>query len=412
MTTPSTAPSQIVILGAGLAGATAAETLRDEGFAGTITLVGEEADRPYDRPPLSKAYLQGEEERDTVFLHPADWYPQHGVDLRLGVAARALDRAAREVTLADGSTVGYDALLLATGSSPRRLPVPGADLDGVHYLRRLEDADGLREALRRSERAVVVGGGWIGLEFAAAARAAGVAVTVVETAPLPLLTVLGPEVAQVFAELHRAHGVDLRCGVGVGRMVGEAGALTGVELDDGSLVAADLAVVGIGAVPNTGLAEAAGLEVANGIRVDEHLRTADPHVFAAGDVANAFHPVLRAQVRVEHWVNALHQGPAAARSILGQDVVYDEIPFFYTDQYELGMEYRGYVGRDGYDEIVLRGDVPGLEFTAFWLKDGHLAAGMNVNIWDGTDPLADLVASGRRLDIHRLRDPAVPVTEL
>ncbi|GAA2812469.1 FAD-dependent oxidoreductase [Kitasatospora paracochleata] len=397
-----------VILGASLAGAKAAEALRAEGHQGPIVLIGEEPDRPYERPPLSKGYLLGKTEREKIFVHPAGWYAEHGVDLRLGTAATALDLAARTVTLADGERVGFGKLLLATGASPRRIPVPGGDAEHVLYLRRVGDSERLKAAFRPGARVVVVGAGWIGLETAAAARAAGCEVTVLEVAELPLLRVLGREVAQVFADLHRAHGVELRFGVQVAAIRTD-----GVQLGDGTVVPADAVVVGVGIAPNTALAADAGLTVDNGVRTDAHLRTSHPDVFAAGDVANADHPVLGRPIRVEHWANALNQPAVAARSMLGQDAVYDRVPYFFTDQYDLGMEYTGYVEPGGYDRVVFRGDVAGREFVAFWLDaERRVLAGMNVNVWDVTDPIRALVSSGRPVDPDRLADPAVPLNEL
>ena len=402
-----------VIVGAGLAGAKAAEALRAEGFDGPVVLLGEETERPYERPPLSKDYLLGKADRDTIYVHPADWYEQHDVDLRLGDAVTALDPAAHEVRLASGGRVGYARLLLATGSSPRRLPVPGADLDGVLYLRRVGDSDRLKAAFAAAGKVVVIGGGWIGLETAAAARAAGAEVTVLEAAKLPLLRVLGPEVAQVFATLHREHGVDLRCGVEVAAVTGRDGRVAGVQLSDGSVIPADVVVAGVGITPNVGLAVAAGLGEANGIQVSAALRSTDPDIFAAGDVASAFHPVLGRHIRVEHWANALHQPQAAARAMLGQDVSYDRMPYFFTDQYDLGMEYSGYVEPGSYDEVVFRGDPQRREFIAFWLgSGGRVLAGMNVNVWDATESIQALVRARTPVDAKALSDPAMPLAEL
>ncbi len=404
--------SAYVIAGAGLAGAKAAETLREEGFDGPVVLIGDEAERPYERPPLSKDYLLGKAERDTIYVHPASWYADSGVELRLGVPVTGIDRAAHEVALADGSRIGYAKLLLATGSSPRRLPVPGADADGVLYLRRVGDSDQIKATFQAAARIAVIGAGWIGLECAAAARAAGVEVTLLETAELPLLRVLGPEVARVFAGLHREHGVDLRFGVQVSEITTAGGRASGVRLGDGSQVEADAVIVGVGITPNTQLAEAAGLQVSNGVVVDAALRSADPDFFAAGDVANALHPVLGRHIRVEHWANALNQPQTAARSMLGQDVAYDKVPYFYTDQYDLGMEYAGYVEPGGYDQVVFRGDVDRREFVAFWLGEGRVLAGMNVNVWDVNDAIQALVSNGRPVDPDRLSDPGVPLEEV
>ncbi len=404
--------STYVIAGAGLAGAKAAETLREEGFDGPVVLIGDEAERPYERPPLSKDYLLGKAERETIFVHPASWYADHGVELRLGVTVTGIDPAAHEVALADGSRIGYAKLLLATGSSPRRLTVPGADADGVLYLRRAADSDQIKAAFQAASRIAVIGAGWIGLETAAAARAADVEVTILEAAELPLLRVLGAEVAQVFAGLHREHGVDLRFGVQVSEITGSGGRAGGVRLADGGHVEADAVIVGVGITPNSQLAEAARLETRNGIVVDAGLRSSDPDIYAAGDIANAFHPLLGRHIRVEHWANALNQPQAAARAMLGQDVSYDRVPYFYTDQYDLGMEYTGYVEPGGYDQVVFRGDVERREFLAFWLADGRVLAGMNVNIWDASDMIQALVRSGRPVEPARLADPGVPLDQL
>ncbi|OKJ08131.1 NAD(P)/FAD-dependent oxidoreductase [Kitasatospora sp. CB01950] len=397
----------IVIIGASLAGAKAAEALRAEGYPGPITLVGDESERPYERPPLSKGYLLGDEEREKIYVHPADWYEKHDVTLRLGVAATAIDPAAHTVTLADGGRLPYSKLLLATGSSPRSLPVPGGDGDFVQTLRRIGDSERLKAAFRPGARVVIVGAGWIGLEAAAAARTAGAEVTVLEAAELPLLRVLGREVAQVFADLHRAHGVDLRFNAKVEELRAD-----GVRLADGSTVPADVLLVGVGVSPNTALAEQAGLTVDNGVRTDQHLATSHPDVFAAGDVANAFHPLFGKPIRVEHWANALNQPAVAAAAMLGKDAGYDRVPYFFTDQYDLGMEYTGYAEPGGYDRVVFRGDVAKREFIAFWLSGGKVLAGMNVNVWDVTDPIRALVRSGRAVDPERLADPAVPLTEV
>jgi 3-phenylpropionate/trans-cinnamate dioxygenase ferredoxin reductase component len=399
-----TEPRTIAVVGAGLAGGKAVEALRAEGFGGRIVLFGDEPHHPYERPPLSKGYLQGNDERDTVFVHPESWYGEHDVDLRLGAAVTGLDRHAHELMTDDGQPVHYDRLLLATGASPRHLRLPGADLPGVHYLRTLDDSDALRAAFRPGANVVVIGGGWIGLETAAAVRTAGSTVTVLESAELPLLRVLGPQMAQVFAGLHRENGVDLRLGVTVAALRGEGSAVTGVELGDGAVIDADAVVVGVGVTPNVDLARQAGLEVDDGVLVNAGLRTSDAHVFAAGDVANAEHPVLGRRIRVEHWANALHQPEVAARSILGRDAVYDRLPYFFTDQYDLGMEYVGYASAD--DDVVVRGDLEGREFVALWVRDGRVVAGMNVNVWDVTDRIRDLILAREPADAFELPAPS------
>ena len=413
------ASDTFVIAGGGLAGAKAAEALREQGFGGRIVLAAEEDIRPYERPPLSKQYLQGKADRETIFVHPPDWYDANHVELLPGTAVTGIDRGRREVTLTGGGHLAYDKLLLATGAVPRRLPLPGADAvkgegeaGGVLYLRRVADSDRIRDTFTTASRVLIIGAGWIGLEVAAAARLAGVDVTVLEAADLPLLQVLGPQVAPVFADLHREHGVDLRLGVRVGEITVSGGKATGVRLADGTRIGADAVIVGIGAAPQSRLAEEAGLEVRNGVVTGASLRTSDPAIYAAGDVANAFHPLLGTHIRVEHWANALHQPQTAAVAMLGRDASYDRVPYFYTDQYDLGMEYAGYAGPGGYDQVIFRGDAGKREFIVFWLSGGRVAAGMNVNIWDVNDAIQDLVRSGQAVNPARLADLAVPLDEV
>jgi 3-phenylpropionate/trans-cinnamate dioxygenase ferredoxin reductase subunit len=400
----------MVVVGGGLAGAKAAETLREEGFDGRVVLVAEEPERPYERPPLSKDYLNGSKERDVIYVHDAGWYDEHDVALRTGVRAVALDPGAHELELEGGERLGYRALLLATGATPRRLPLPGADLDGVHYLRTAADSDALRASLSPGDRSVVVvGAGWIGLEVAAAARSYGNAVTIVEPQPQPLRAVLGDEIGAVFAQLHRDRGVDLRLSTGVREFRGDGGRVRAVVTDAGE-VPADVVVVGVGVAPRTELAEAAGLEIANGVVVDASLRTSAPDVYAAGDIAFWPHPRYGRRIRVEHWANALNGGPAAARAMLGREVTYDRLPYFFTDQYDLGMEYSGLSGADA--SVVCRGNPDSGEFIAFWLDDGRVQAAMNVNVWDVTDDLQALVRANRPVDTDRLADPDVPLKDL
>ncbi|AWW36046.1 pyridine nucleotide-disulfide oxidoreductase [Streptomyces sp. AS58] len=398
-----------VIVGGGLAAGKAAEALRENGHDGPLVIIGDENEKPYIRPPLSKGYLLGKEERDSIFVHPDDWYREHEVDLLLDTRARAFDWRARTVDLEDGRQIPYDKLLLATGSSPRRLTIPGAELDNVLYLRRVGDSERLKSAFTAGAKIVVIGGGWIGLETAAAARTAGGDVTVLEHGELPLLKVLGREAAEVFAELHTDHGVQLLPNVQVESLTGTAGRVDGVRLADGRHLAADAVVVGIGITPNVQLAQEAGLDVRNGIVTDAHLRTSVADVYAAGDVANAFHPRFDRHLRVEHWANALNQPRVAALSMLGKDAVYDRLPYFYTDQYDLGMEYTGYVEPGGYDRVVFRGDVGKREFIAFWMAGNRVLAGMNVNVWDVVDPIRDLITSDSDVDDPRLADPDVPL---
>jgi 3-phenylpropionate/trans-cinnamate dioxygenase ferredoxin reductase subunit len=400
-----------VIIGAGLTAATAAQTLREEGFDGRIVLIGAESERPYERPPLSKGYLTGTAHQASLYVHEQGWYAEHTVELRLGHRVTGLDRAAHQVELDTGARLDYSKVLLATGALPRRLAVAGADLDGVHHLRALQDSARLRAAIRGGGRVVVVGAGWIGLETAAAARGYGCQVTVIEPQTAPLQAALGQQMGAFFAGVHRRHGVDLRLGRGVTQLRGP-GQVRAVVTDDGDEIPADVVIVGVGARPCTELAEQAGLGVDNGIHVDENLRTTDPDVYAAGDVANAFHPRYGARIRVEHWANALHAGPAAARSMLGHNIVEDRIPYFFTDQYEIGMEYTGWFPPGGYDTLVTRGDLDADAFHAFWLADGRVVAGMHINQWDeGITPIQELIRAGIQVDPRRLADPSVPLTD-
>ncbi|MDM7853492.1 NAD(P)/FAD-dependent oxidoreductase [Cellulomonas alba] len=404
----------VVVVGGGLAGAKTVEHLRDRAYDGRVVLIGSEPERPYERPPLSKGYLQGSQPREEAFVHAPDWYAAHDVDLRTGTSVASIDLAARDVLDAAGTRTGFDHLVLATGSEPRRIDVPGSDLAGVHVLRTLDDSDRLKAALSARPHVAVVGGGWIGLEVAAAARAAGCEVSVLVRDPLPLVAPLGRELAQVFADLHRSNGVDLRVRTEVASLVadGSGTAVGAVELADGTRVDAELVVVGIGAAPRTDLAKAVGLRVEDGVVVDQHLRSSHPHVLAVGDIARAAHPFLGTHVRVEHWANALNQPATAAATIVGADEPYDALPYFFTDQFDLGMEYIGHVGSHGYDEVVVRGDLEAREFVAFWRREGRVLAGMNVNVWDVVDDVQALIRSRAVVDRDRLADPDVPLAEL
>jgi 3-phenylpropionate/trans-cinnamate dioxygenase ferredoxin reductase component len=407
----TTQPS-FIIVGGGLAGALAAQTLREEGFDGRITLLGEEPHRPYERPPLSKDYLQGKADRDSIFAHPEPWYADHAVELRLGTAVTSLDPAARTVTTASGVQLDYDKLLLTTGSTPRRLSVPGADLDGLHYLRSVDDSERIKTGFAHAHRVAIIGAGWIGLETAAAARNAGLDVTLLERSELPLLHVLGPETAPIFADLHRDHGVDLRNQVTVAELSGRNGAVTAVILSDGSRIDADTVLVGVGITPNTRLAAQAGLKIDNGILADEHLRTSDPNIFAAGDVANAYNPRLGRHIRVEHWANARRQGATAGKAMLGQDAVDARPSYFFTDQYDLSMEYTGDIGPSGYDQVIFRRHADPRRLIVFWLQKQRVQAGMNINMWDVADDIERLVQSPHPANTDDLADPGIPLANL
>jgi NADPH-dependent 2,4-dienoyl-CoA reductase/sulfur reductase-like enzyme len=399
---------RVAIVGGGLAGAKTAEALRDHGYEGDITIVGAERHLPYERPPLSKAYLAGEAGFESAVVHPQDWYTDNAVALRLGTRAISLDTASRLVSLDDGDDLPYDRLVLATGSVVRRLPLPGADAAGVHYLRTVEDSDAIRSVFGPGRRLAIIGGGWIGLEVAAAARGAGTSVTVIEALDQPLLNVLGAELAAVFAGLHRANDVDLRLGARIASIETDDGHATGVRLESGETIQADAVVIGVGVAPDVALATAAGLAVDNGVLVDASLRSSDANVYAVGDIANHEHPVLGTRVRVEHWANALNQPAAAAAALLGDDAAYTELPYFYSDQYDLGMEYIGHAPKGSYERVVVRGDLAAREFVAFWLDAaGRIRAAMNVNVWDVVDQVKPLIAGGTRVDADALADPRV-----
>ena len=383
-------PETHVIAGAGLAGAKAAEALRAEGFEGRIVLVGDEPEAPYERPPLSKDYLRGESPREQARVHEDGFYAEHDIELLTGTTVTDLNAAARDVTLSTGERLGYDRLLLATGSEPRRLSVPGAELDGIHHLRTFADSDAIAAALQPGARAVIAGGGWIGMEVAASARQKGLDVTIVELEDVPLSRALGREAGLIYARLHREHGVQLHTGVAVARVEGD-GRVERVVLADGRALDADLLVCGLGAIPRTVLAERAGLAVENGVLTDASLQTSDPHVFAAGDIANAEHPFYGRRVRVEHWANALNQPEVAARAMLGKPATYDKLPYFFSDQYDAGMEYRGLaIGADAFE---IDGDAEAYEFVAYWRREGRTIAAMNVNVWDVGDQLEEEILS-------------------
>jgi 3-phenylpropionate/trans-cinnamate dioxygenase ferredoxin reductase subunit len=403
-------PSTFVIVGAGLAGAKAAETLRAEGFTGRLLLLGEEAERPYERPPLSKAYLRGETDHDSLYVHQDGFYAAHDIELRPSTVVRSINPAARRLELASGERISYQRLLLATGAAPRRLRLPGAELDGVHYLRNRRDADQLAAAAARAEYAVVVGTGWIGSEAAASLRQLGREVTLIGPDTAPLARVLGPEIGVVYRDLHADHGVRLVLGARVAAIRGRD-RVEAVVTADGRTISCDLVLVGVGAVPRTRLAEAAGLPVRNGILVNEQLEAVGAAgVYAAGDVAAAWHPRYQTYLQVEHWANALNQGPAAARNMLGVPTPYARLPYFYSDQYDLSMEYSGFAPT--WDRVVVRGDPATRAFIAFWLKDQRVVAGMNANVWDVTEPIQALIRGGLSVDPARLADPDIPLDQV
>ena len=399
----------IVIVGASLAGAKAAEAARSSGFDGRVVLIGKEYELPYERPPLSKAVLRGEVAPETARVHAAGFYAANDIELLTGRSVEALDVGAGRVTLDGAEHVPFSAAVLATGAAPRRLDIPGADLAGVHYLREVGDAARLGDAVRGAGRVAVIGAGWIGSEVAASARQMGAEVVLIDPAAVPLRRVLGDEIGKVFRSLHADNGVQLRMGTGVVELRG-TGRVEQVVLTNGETEAADVIVIGVGVLPRVGLAEAAGLKVDNGIVVDEHLQSSAPGVYAAGDVASAWHPHYRQRLRVEHWANALNQGVTAGTNAAGGTEIYTRLPYFFSDQFDLGLEYVGY--SEPGDTVVVRGNRDEREFIAFWQRDGVVTAAMNVNIWDVVEDLKEIVLSGRVLDAGRLADPAVALAEL
>ena len=398
-----------VIVGGGLAAAKAVESLRSNGLEGGIVLIGEEPELPYERPPLSKDYLRGESDREAARPHPEEFYTENEIELRTGTRVEEIVTGEREVVLHGGERIGWERLLVATGAEPRGLDLPGSDLDGILYLRDFGDADRLAAALGEASRVAVVGAGWIGAEVAASARQLGVDVTLIERAEVPLEAVLGREVGAIYADVHREHDVELLAGAATEGFEGD-GRVEAVRIADGDPVACDLVVVGIGVVPRTALAEAAGIEIDNGIVADERLETSVAGNFAAGDVVNAYNPFYERRLRVEHWANAIRTGEEAGRTMLGQPAGEPQIPYFFSDQYDVGMEYRGYASGD--DEVVFRGDTKGREFIAFWLQGDRVAAAMNVNLWDYGDEIEALIRSRQPVDRERLRDPDVPIDRL
>jgi 3-phenylpropionate/trans-cinnamate dioxygenase ferredoxin reductase subunit len=407
----TTAP--VVVVGGGLAAGTVVTELREGGYDGPLAVYADEAHPPYERPPLSKDFMLDKGPLADALVHPEDWYAEHGVDLHTSTPVTAIDPA-RHTFVAAGNEATYSSLVLATGSRARHLPLADDSGAEVHYLRQWDDAERLRAALTEGSRLGIIGGGWIGLEIASAARRHGVEVVILEMAPQPLHAVLGDEVATIFADLHRAHGVDLRTGVKIEGIRGTADAAEVVV--DGGTGSVDRLLVGIGAAPDVSLAEAAGLTVdrqSGGVRTDARLRASAEDVYAIGDVANADHPVLGRPLRVEHWDTAIQHGKVLARNLLGHPTEHDALPYFFTDQYDLGMEYVGNPGPDGFDRVVVRGTPGGDDggtFTAWWLRGPKVVAGMHANDWDAIDHVRRIV--GREVDADRLADDGVDLADL
>ncbi|HXC40912.1 MAG TPA: FAD-dependent oxidoreductase [Burkholderiales bacterium] len=398
-----------VIVGAGQAGAEVAAALRQRGYQGSITLIGDEAHPPYRRPPLSKAFLAGEQEVDALYLRPQAAYAAAAIDLRLGTRAAAIDRAGRRVLLDGGESVAYTRLVLATGGRARRLDVPGWDHPNVRLLRSIADVQGIRERFKPGARLAVIGGGYIGLEAAAVAVGRGMRVTVLEAAPRLLARVASEPISQRYAELHRAHGVEVRMGCGVERIGGGA-ETPAVDCADGGGLKADVIVAGVGLVPNTELAAAAGLDIGNGVRVDGLCRSSDPAIFACGDCAEHHNAFLGHRVRLESVQNATEQGRAVAAAICGGGQPYNPVPWFWSDQYDFKLQMVGFA-RD-YQRVAARGSIAGRSFIIFYLRHGAVIAADAVNRPQDFLFAKQLVARGARVDPERLEDEKLPLRQL
>lgn len=403
------ADSTVVIVGAGQAGSEFAAELRTLGFPGRVVMVGDEAELPYKRPPLSKGYLTGSVTPDQLPIRSAAVHEKNRIEFIAGVSATAIDRAAKTVTLSDGQTIAYTKLALTTGGRARPLPIPGADLGNVLSLRSVADAAAIRERLVEGRSLVIIGGGYIGLEIAAVAVKKGLKVTVLESAPRVLARVTAPEISEFYTRVHREEGVDIKLGVQIAALVGE-GAVSGVRLVDGSIINADAVIVGIGLIPNCELAAAAGLAVDNGIVVDEHGQTSDPDIYSAGDCANRPSALLGGRVRLESVPNAMEQARYAARAIMGQPKAYDELPWFWSDQYELKLQMCGL--SSGFDQLVVRGSTANRTFSAFYLKQGKVIAADAVSQLRDFGLMKKLVAARATVPAERLADESVSMKDL
>ncbi|BCW46195.1 FAD-dependent oxidoreductase [Arthrobacter sp. StoSoilB5] len=412
------AHERMVIAGGGLAGATTAKTLRADGFGGPITVLAAEERIPYLRPPLSKEFLLGKAEEDTVPVVPAGWYEENDVELLLGSPAAGIDARSRAVTLKDGRSLDYAKLLIATGAQPRQIPLPGTHLEGVMTFRTFGDSLRLRSLLRDGGRRVVmVGSGWIGMELAAAARSYGNDVVLLGLEEIPLSSAIGPELGNYFRALHEGNGVSFRLPASAAGIEGKDGRATAVRTNTGEVLPADIVIIAVGVVPDTSLAETAGLTLDNGILVDSALRTSAPDILAAGDVANALHPFTGEHHRSEHWANALNGGKVAARSMLDHDVELDVVPYFYTDQFTLSMEYSGFPSLTSGVAPVIRGSLDDANFIAFWIRNGEkeqgeVVAGMSVNMRRVQKPIKALISGRVQVNVANLTNPDVPLEDL
>jgi 3-phenylpropionate/trans-cinnamate dioxygenase ferredoxin reductase subunit len=402
-------PQTTIIVGAGQAGGELALELRRQGYAGRVVLIGEEPYPPYRRPPLSKTYLAGQASLESLFLLRPEACEKHGIECRLGIGVESIDRTARTLRLFDGTRLTYDKLALTTGGRSRRLSVPGADHANVHHIRTVADVDRLKPAFVAGRRLVIIGGGYIGLETAATGIKKGLRVTVVEALPRVLARVTAPEISAFYERVHRAQGVDLRTGVGVQALEGKD-RVEQVVLADGTRLPAELVIVGIGLIPNIELAEAAGLEVSNGIVVDRHAQTSDPHIVAAGDCANHDNVFLGRRVRLESVPNALEQARVAAANLAGKPRAQDAVPWFWSDQYHLKLQMVGL--SQGYDTLVIRGDPQTESFLAFYLKQGVVISADAVNRPQEFTLARRIVAARRAIPAERLRDEKTPLEDL
>jgi 3-phenylpropionate/trans-cinnamate dioxygenase ferredoxin reductase subunit len=393
-----------VIVGASLAGASAAATLREEGFEGRLVLVGEESQPPYERPPLSKEYLRGEQPFEKALVHPLDFYEAQGIETRFGVRANRVDPSERVIELEEGGRIQYDKVLVATGSRNRRLPVPGAHLEGVLDLRTVADADRIRAEVAPGRRAVLAGMGFIGAEVAASLRQMGLEVAVVQRGEVPLSRVLGTEVGRILADIHRDHGVEMHFGERVSALEGSQ-RVEAVRTAGGQTLLCDFVVTGVGVEPVTEVVAEAEVEVEDGIVVDELSRTSVEHIYAAGDVTSHHHPLFGRRIRVEHWNHAIKHGAAAARSMLGKGTPYTEVPWFWSDQYDHNLQYAGH--HTGEEEMVVRGSLEDRSFVVFFLRQGRVVAAAALNRARELRRAMELIRVGVPADAHLLRDEGV-----